>query len=99
MDVVWSLWILLVGSGKGAHAVGFSRDHAWQVLKADRTWIGFHGAWEGAERLPEMAPGIFRVGSGVHSVSPDEAKRLDLRYAFDYSWLRDFELLMTLRMD
>lgn len=99
MDVAWSLWILLVGAGKGAQAAGFSRANAWQVLRSDRTWIGFHGAWNEADRLPDLRPGIFRVGSGVHSVSPEEAKRLDLRYAFDYSWIRDFELLMTLRMD
>jgi len=99
MDVAWSIWILLVGPGKGAHSAGFTRDHAWQVLRSGCTWIGFHGSWEGADRLPRLAPGIFRVGSGVHSVSAEEAKRLDLRYAYDYSWIRDFELLMTLRMD
>ena len=99
LDIAWSLWILLVGSGSGAHAAGFSRGHAWRVLGSGHTWVGFHGSWDGADRLPDLAPGIFRVGSGAQSVSPEEAKRLDLRYAYDYSWIRDFELLMTLRMD
>lgn len=99
LDIAWSLWILLVGSGSGAHAAGFSRGHARRVLRSGHTWVGFHGSWDGADRLPDLAPGLFRVGSGTQSVSPEEAKRLDLRYAYDYSWIRDFELLMTLRMD
>lgn len=99
LDIAWSLWILLVGSGKGANAAGFTRGQAWSVLRSRRTWVGFHGSWDGADRLPALETGIFKVGSGVQSVSSDEAKRLDLRYAYDYSWMRDFELLMTLRMD
>lgn len=99
LDVAWSMWILFIGPGRGVHSNGFSRAHALQVLRSDKTWIGFHGKWEESERLPDLAPGIFGAGSGLHRVSPEEAKRLDLRYAFDYSWVRDFELLMTLRMD
>ena len=45
------------------------------------------------------APSL-RVGSWCAMDSdPEEAKRLDLRYAFDFGWVRDLELLMTLRMD
>jgi hypothetical protein len=46
-----------------------------------------------------MNPGIFFVGKGDRAESSEEAKRLDLRYAFDFGWIRDVELLMTLRMD
>ena len=99
LDMLWSVWVLLFGGGRGVHADAMSRRNAWAVLMGRRTWLGFHGGWEGEERLPAMLPGVFLVGSG-HSVSSlEEAKRLDLRYAFDFGWVRDLELLMTLRTD
>ena len=99
VDVLWSLWILMVGGGRGRHADALSRRHAWAVLNGDKTWLGFHGGWSGEERLPALLPGVFKVGSGDAVDSVEEAKRLDLRYAFDFGWVRDLELLMTLRMD
>ena len=99
VDVLWSLWILLVGSGRGSRSNAFSRANARDVLARRKTWLGFHSGWDGDERLPNMKPGIFFVGKGDRAASSEEAKRLDLRYAFDFGWIRDVELLMTLRMD
>ena len=99
VDMLWSLWVLLVGDGRGVHAEAMSRKNAWAVLRGRRTWLGFHGGWEGEERLPAMLPGVFLVGSGDAVSSLEEAKRLDLRYAFDFGWVRDLELLMTLKTD
>ena len=99
VDVLWSIWILIVGGGRGVHGPSMSRRGALDVLAGIRTWLGFHGGWEGEERLPLLLPGVFLVGSGVPVTSLDEAKRLDLRYAFDFGWVRDLELLMTLRTE
>ena len=99
VDVLWSLWILLVGGGRGRHRNSLSRPNALAVLSGKKTWLGFHGGWSGEERLPALQPGVFKVGSGDAVDSVGEAKRLDLRYAFDFGWVRDLELLMTLRMD
>ena len=99
VDVLWSLWILLVGGGRGRHRNSLSRRNALAVLSGKKTWLGFHGGWSGEERLPALQPGVFKVGSGDAVDSVGEAKRLDLRYAFDFGWVRDLELLMTLRMD
>lgn len=99
VDVLWSVWVLLFGGGRGAHSDSMSRKNAWSVLAGRQTWLGFHGGWAGEDRLPAMLPGIYRVGSGVPVPSLEEAKRLDLRYAFDFGWVRDLELLMTLKTD
>ena len=99
VDVLWSVWVLLFGGGQGVHADSMSRENALAVLAGRRTWLGFHGGWEGEERLPVMLPGVFLVGSGDSVSSLEEAKRLDLRYAFDFGWVRDLELLMTLKTD
>ena len=99
VDVMWSLWVLLVGGGRGRWQKELSRSNAREVLANRKTWLGFHGGWSGEERLPQLKAGVFFVGSGVRVSTPDEAKRLDLRYAFDFGWIRDVELLMTLRMD
>ena len=99
VDVLWSLWILLAGGGRGRHGGALSRRNAISVLLGEKTWLGFHGGWPGEERLPGLLPGVFRVGSGDMVDTLEEAKRLDLRYAFDFGWVRDLELLMTLRME
>lgn len=99
VDVIWSAWILLVGGGRGRHRETLSRRNAVAVLSGKKTWLGFHGGWTGEERLPALLPGVFKVGSGDAVDAVGEAKRLDLRYAFDFGWVRDLELLMTLRMD
>lgn len=99
IDVIWSLWVLLVGGGRGRWQKELSRTNAREVLANRKTWLGFHGGWSGEERLPPLKSGVFFVGIGVRASAPDEAKRLDLRYAFDFGWIRDVELLMTLRMD
>ena len=99
VDVAWSLLILLLGPGRGAAGRQMTRRTSWDVLSGRKTWIGFHGGWEGAERLPELSGPVFSVGTGQRMSDPEEAKRLDLRYAFDFGWMREVELLMTLRMD
>jgi len=99
VDVAWSLLILLLGPGRGAAGRQMTRRTARDVLSGRMTWIGFHGGWEGAERLPELSGPVFSVGTGQRMSDPEEAKRLDLRYAFDFGWMREVELLMTLRMD
>jgi len=99
VDLLWSFWILIVGGGRGRCRGSFSRSNAIEVLSNKKTWLGFHGGWLGEERLPHLKEGVFFVGSGERARASDEAKRLDLRYAFDFGWIRDVELLMTLRMD
>lgn len=99
VDVAWSLLTLLLGPGRGVSGQKMTRGTAWDVVSGRKTWIGFHGGWEGAERLPELAGSVFSVGTGQRMTDPVEAKRLDLRYAFDFGWMREVELLMTLRMD
>lgn len=98
VDVFWSVFILIVGSGRGAQGARFTRSMAWSVLLGRQTWLGYHGGWAGEERLPSLPPGVFCVGRGERSMEEEESKRLDLRYAYDVSWLRDLELLMMLRM-
>ncbi len=99
VDVGWSLWILLAGPGRGPSGQRMTRRAAWAVLRGQQTWVGFHGGWEGAERLPRLGDAVFAVGTGHRILDGAEAKRLDLRYAFDFGWMREVELLMTLRMD
>ena len=99
LDLIWATVVLLVGGGKGRHSASFSRKNAWRVMKGEMTWIGFHGGWDGAERLPEMAEGALFAGTGDRALTPEEARRLDLRHASDFGWMRDLELLMNLRMD
>jgi len=99
LDLIWATVVLLVGGGKGRHSASFSRKNAWRVMKGEMTWIGFHGGWDGAERLPEMVEGALFAGTGDRALTPEEARRLDLRHASDFGWMRDLELLMNLRMD
>lgn len=99
LDIFWSLLVLLVGPGKGRTGAAFSRRQAWRVLRGKRTWLGFHKGWEGDHRLPALQEGVLLVGSGVRASSEEEARRLDLRHASDFGWLRDLELLMNLRWD
>ena len=99
LDLIWALVVLLAGPGNGRHATSFSRKNARLVLRGKLTWIGFHGGWEGADRLPDLAPGVFYAGTGALAPSAEEARRLDLRHAADFGWMRDLELLMNLRMD
>ena len=99
VDVLFSLYVMALGSGRGVHKGGFQRGVAWEVLRGRKTWLGWHGGWEGEDRLPSMPEGVFRVGSGRPAKGEEEAKRLDLRYAYDFGWIRDVELLMTLRME
>ncbi len=99
LDLVWALVVLGCGSGKGRYAGAFSRKNAWRVLKGGKTWIGFHGGWDGADRLPVLPAGVLYAGTGDRAPSPEEARRLDLRHASDFGWMRDLELLMNLRMD
>ncbi|RPG80817.1 MAG: glycosyltransferase [Crocinitomicaceae bacterium TMED114] len=99
VDVAWSLWILVVGPGRGLHGQEMKRRVAWHVLLGRRTWVGFHEGWEGSDRLPKLSDAVFSVGTGHRMEEESEAKRLDLRYAFDFGWMREVELLMTLRTD
>lgn len=46
-----------------------------------------------------MAEGALFAGTGDRALTPEEARRLDLRHASDFGWMRDLELLMNLRMD
>lgn len=99
LDVIWSLVILLVGPGKGRFSAEFTRAHARSVLSGKATWLGFHKGWEGDDRLPKLPEGILCTGTGRKESQPEVARRLDLRQAADFGWVRDFELLMNLRMD
>ena len=99
LDIFWSLVTLFMGSGRGKHGQAFGRRSAWKVLTGKATWLGFHRGWEGDVRLPSMPEGILFVGSGDRASTPAEARRLDLRYASDFGWMRDLELLMNLRKD
>jgi len=99
MDIFWSVFILTVGPGRGRQAAAFSRKNAWQVLRGRLTWLGFHQGWEGADRLPDVPPGVLYTGAASRAESLQDARRLDLRYASDFGWMRDLELLMNLRMD
>lgn len=99
LDLLWAMVILLVGPGRGEFGRRFTRKAAWQVLKGRCVWLGFHGGWDGAERLPELPDGVLFVGSGGRAATAAEARRLDLRHAADFGWLRDLELLMNLRID
>ena len=98
-DVLSSVLVLLMGPGKGRLGASFSRRNAMRVLLGKATWIGFHAGWAGDERLPELPEGILHAGTGHRMEMPEEARRLDLRYASDFGWMRDAELLMNLRMD
>ena len=99
MDVLASMMVLLMGPGRGRFGAAFSRRNAWRVLRGKATWIGFHAGWTGDERLPGLPEGILHAGTGYRMDVPEEARRLDLRYASDFGWVRDAELLMNLRMD
>ena len=99
LDLVWALVILAVGPGKGLHGKQFTRKSAWHVLVGRKVWLGFHGGWDGEERLPKLPEGVLFVGKGGKAASETEARRLDLRHAADFGWLRDLELLMNLRID
>jgi len=72
---------------------------ARRVLRGEQTWIGFNGGWDGDDRLPSLPTAVFFAGGGERMNDAAEAKRLDLRYAFDFGWMREVELLMTLRTD
>ena len=99
LDLVWALIILAIGPGKGMHGKQFTRKAALQVLVGRKVWLGFHGGWDGEERLPRLPEGVLFVGKGGKATSETEARRLDLRHAADFGWLRDLELLMNLRID
>lgn len=98
-DVLSSLAVLLLGKGKGRFGSAFSRRNAMRVLRGRATWLGFHGGWEGDDRLPGLPESILYAGTGSRADHVEEARRLDLRYASDFGWMRDAELLMNLRMD
>jgi len=99
LDVLWASVVLIFGPGRGKYAAAFSRSNAWHVLQGRMTWIGFHGGWEGSDRLPLLAKGALFAGTGDRAPNSEEARRLDLRHASDFGWMRDLELLMNLRMD
>lgn len=99
VDVLFSLYVLLMGPGRNVHRDAFHRSAAMEVLRGQKTWLGWHGGWDGEDRLPVMPAGVFYVGSGRAVEGEEESKRLDLRYAYDFGWIRDVELLMTLRME
>jgi hypothetical protein len=99
LDLLWAFVVLVLGPGRGKYAAAFSRSNAWLVLQGRMTWIGFHGGWEGSDRLPLLAKGALFAGTGDRAPSSEEARRLDLRHASDFGWMRDLELLMNLRMD
>ena len=99
VDVLWSLLILVLGSGRGPSGQRMDRATARRVLRGEQTWIGFNGGWDGEDRLPSLPTAVFFAGGGERMNDAAEAKRLDLRYAFDFGWMREVELLMTLRTD
>ena len=99
LDLMWAFFVVVAGSGKGKFAASFTRKNAWRVAKGELTWIGFHGGWEGADRLPDLPQGVLFAGTGIRAAGAEEARRLDLRHASDFGWMRDLELLMNLRMD
>ena len=99
LDFFWAWLILVFGAGKGEIGSKFTRRAAWQVILGRRSWLGFHKGWEGDHRLPDIAEGVLYTGTGRRVGTPSEARRLDLRHASDFGWMRDLELLMNLRMD
>ena len=99
LDLIWSFVILLIGGGRGQYSASFSRKNAALVIRGAKTWIGFHKGWEGADRLPALPEGALFAGTGDLAPNLEEARRLDLRHASDFGWMRDLELLMNLRMD
>ena len=99
LDMAWSLFVLLLGPGRGRNADRFARRNAWQVMRGRNTWVGFHKGWDEADRLPPLPEAIFYAGTGDKALTAREARRLDLRHAADFGWMGDLELLMNLRMD
>jgi GT2 family glycosyltransferase len=99
LDVMWSLAMFVLGPGRGRYSKDFSRVNARSVLRGEATWLGFHKGWDGDDRLPALPKGILHTGTGHRESHPEVARRLDLRQAADFGWVRDLELLMNLRMD
>jgi GT2 family glycosyltransferase len=99
LDVMWSLAMFVLGPGRGRYSKDFSRVNARSVLRGEATWLGFHKGWDGDDRLPALPKGILHTGTGHQESHPEVARRLDLRQAADFGWVRDLELLMNLRMD
>jgi len=99
LDIFWAFLMLVSGPGKGPSGSKFTRGAAWEVLMGRRSWLGFHKGWEGDHRLPEIPEGVLYTGTGRRVGAASEARRLDLRHASDFGWMRDLELLMNLRMD
>ena len=72
LDLMWAFFVVVAGSGKGKFAASFTRKNAWRVAKGELTWIGFHGGWEGADRLPDLPQGVLFAGTGIRAAGAEE---------------------------
>ena len=92
MDVVLSLLLLLTFP----LAAPFLREprkvarNAWQVLRGDRSWVGYVHPLQAQVRLPKLPPGVFSNMPGNTATTDDLVKaRVNATYAKDYSPWQD----------
>lgn len=67
----------------------------FQILLAQKTWVGYFGTKGTPIDLPKLRPNVLNPLVGFEKKGLDEAtiQRLNFLYARDYYWTRDLELI------
>jgi O-antigen biosynthesis protein len=67
-----------------------------QVIRGDKSWIGYAPHSLGQPELPVIRPGVLSPGDMFDQAAPDNTRnhQLNVLYARNYSLLTDFEILL-----
>lgn len=68
--------------------------NALQVLIGKASWVGYHPADQDHVRLPEISTGVLYPGMDK-SMDSEQAHRINLIYAKDYSLNKDLDIIFT----
>ncbi|MFB6258074.1 MAG: glycosyltransferase family 2 protein, partial [Flavobacteriales bacterium] len=69
----------------------------FQVLRGERTWVGYFEEGGGVENLPELPRGVLGPtvdGKSVRRMAPDLSRKLNILYAKDYRVLQDLMIIL-----
>jgi GT2 family glycosyltransferase len=76
---------------------GCSYFDLFSVLLSKKTMVGYAGEIGSSRNLPKLKVGILNTASQLQNpdeISADEAQKLNIVYAKDYHWTKDFSLLV-----
>ena len=99
IDVLGSL-ILLIGSPLILWSFSQKRTfyrNMWQILRGKKSFVGYKYQYdESSLYLPRIRPGILSpLDEHEHEpTSKESIQKLNLIYARDYSWLKDFQIIL-----